>query len=352
MPNHILTLYNCGTAYHRNSGDTVSKLYGLTLPNERFVSDGVGSGSLKPNRFGGRPNPGGATKLGGLLFGVGMDANVAAAVHCVRDSQPRRINMCGWSRGGVTCTKISKQLYLDPALRHIPVNIFAIDPVPGSAGPAGNHAWKQIELTGNVENYYVVFAQHDSRAAFAPSYPNVSGSTTVTVEIMPGSHSVVAEEKPGLEEAAQIVYDLAKRFLQLHGTSFTSKQLLTASELINRYAKVQIDFGLYREKAKPDPGWLKRKLGISPDRTIKDDKGTKIGEMRIERVGFFVNEHHRDLFQAKYFYLTQELDKDPADAFRHASTSAGWVRETLALEAQEPTAYTQLAYHIRQLLGS
>lgn len=235
VPIPVLTIYNCGTNFHRGSGDTVAKL--------------------------------------------------KAAIDAVRSFQPSRVNMCGWSRGAVTCTKISSQLAKDPDLQHIPVNIFAIDPVPGSAGPAGNHAWKQIELTRNVRNYYVVFAQHDSRATFAPSYPNISGPTTVTVEIMPGAHSTVAMEKPELPDAAQIVYDLAKRFLHLYGTAFTSRQLLSASDLINRYAKAQIDFQKYRAKAKPDPNWLKRKLGVSATRTLKDDRGAAVGAMLIDRVG-------------------------------------------------------------------
>jgi hypothetical protein len=346
----VLTIYNCGTNFHRASGDTVALLYALTLPNQAFITDGVGSGSLTPNRFGGRANPGGATKVGGLLFGSGMDANVAAAIDAVRRAAPGRINMCGWSRGGVTCTKISKQLSLDPALQQIPVNIFAIDPVPGSAGPAGDHAWKQIELTSNVQNYSVVFAQHDSRAAFAPTYPSLSTKTNVTVEIMPGAHSTVAKKSADLPEAADLVYDMAKRFLQLHGTTFTSRQLSSASELINMYAKVQIDFQRYRAKAKPDPNWLKRHVGVSATRTIKDDHGHKVGKMLIDRVGFFVNEHHRDLFQAKYFYLTQELDRPADQAFRTGVANTGWVKDAANLAGNEPAAFEQLGYYIDALL--
>jgi len=118
-----------------------------------------------------------------------------------------------------------------------------------------------------VRNYYVVFAQHDSRAGFAPTYPDIAGSTNVTVEIMPGAHSTVAMEKGEVQEAGKIVYDLAKRFLLLHRTVFTSPTLLTASELINFYAKVQIDFQKYRSKAKPDPNWMKKLVGVSATRT-------------------------------------------------------------------------------------
>jgi len=142
------------------------------------------------------------------------------------------------------------------------------------------------------------------------------------------------------------VYDLAKRFLQLRGTSFKSRTLLSATELINCYAQVQIDFQRYRAKAKPDPNWLKRKFGVSETRTIKDDHGGVVGRMLIDRVGYFVNEHHRDLFQAKYFYLTQELDKPGHEAFRTGNLSSGWAMEAAKLSANEPLAFEQLGYYI------
>lgn len=346
----VLTIYNCGTNFHRASGDTVANLYARTLSNQAFITDGVGSGTFTPNFIGGRANPGGATKLGGLIFGYGIDSNIQSALSEIRRLKPQKVNMCGWSRGGVTCTKISSAMFRDPELRRIPVSIFAIDPVPGSTGPAGDHVWRQIELTRNVRNYYVVFAQHDSRAPFAPTYPDIGGTTNVTVEIMPGDHSAIAMEKGKLPDAARVVYDLAKRFLQQHGTGFASRDLLTASELINRYAKVQIDFLQYRAKAKADPGWLRKKLGTgTATRTIKDDSGTVVGQMRVERVGFFVNEHHRDLFQAKYFYLTQELDRDAGTAFRTGNPNSGWAHEAGKLSDNEPAAFEQLGYYIDTL---
>ncbi len=42
-----------------------------------------------------------------------------------------KVNMIGWSRGGVTCFELANRMFADPDLRHIPVNIFACDPVPG-----------------------------------------------------------------------------------------------------------------------------------------------------------------------------------------------------------------------------
>jgi hypothetical protein len=350
----VLTIYNCGTNFHRNSGDTVALLHADTMRDAAFINDGVGSGSLLPNRFGGRANPGGATKVGGLLFGHGLDANVRAALEVVQARQPTQINMCGWSRGGVTCTKISAALSRNPATSHIPVFIFAIDPVPGSVGPAGNHAWRHIELTPNVRAYSVVFAQHDNRGGFAPTYPNLAGNTNVTVEIMPGSHSAVAMARQPYAEAGELVFDMAKRFLLAHRTPLISRTLLTATQLIEKYARVQIDFLEYRKMASPDPGWLRRQFGATQPatRTMKDDRGSVIGAMRPDQVGFFVNEHHRDLFQAKYFYLTQELDRDVATAFRQGTAGTGWVRDATRLATEEPCAFEQLGYHIDRLLRS
>ena len=67
----------------------------------------------------------------GLITGKGWDDNVIHAMAAISELNPlpTRINMIGWSRGAVTCTKMAYKLAeLYP---QIEVNIFAIDPVAG-----------------------------------------------------------------------------------------------------------------------------------------------------------------------------------------------------------------------------
>jgi len=45
---------------------------------------------------------------------------------------PTQVNLIGWSRGGISCHMLANTMLNDSQLSNIPVNIFAIDPVPGS----------------------------------------------------------------------------------------------------------------------------------------------------------------------------------------------------------------------------
>jgi hypothetical protein len=42
------------------------------------------------------------------------------------------IILVGWSRGAVTCHMMANKLFQDTLTSHIPVSIFAVDPVAGS----------------------------------------------------------------------------------------------------------------------------------------------------------------------------------------------------------------------------
>ena len=46
---------------------------------------------------------------------------------------PTQVNLVGWSRGGISCHMLANAMAEDPQLKHVPVNIFAIDRYPGSA---------------------------------------------------------------------------------------------------------------------------------------------------------------------------------------------------------------------------
>jgi hypothetical protein len=186
------TAYNFGTGYNRFSNDVVARLYRETVTN-CVVTDGVGGG-------GPHGNAGGAWKISGQLGGKGVDANVGFVVNEVKarytsGNENLVLNMCGWSRGGITCIKIANALNADPVTRTIPVNIFAIDPVPGGSC-INNHMWRSITMTPNIRICNVVLSQHDRRSLFAPYYPEVLGPFT-DVDIMPGDHSTIVEEKPG-----------------------------------------------------------------------------------------------------------------------------------------------------------
>ncbi|MDT6188007.1 hypothetical protein RRA99_00370, partial [Streptococcus pneumoniae] len=58
----------------------------------------------------------------------------------------------------------------DPVLRDIPVNIFAIDPVPG----VGNVQQQRVSLTGNVKEYVGFYSRDERSKGFACVVPAVA----------------------------------------------------------------------------------------------------------------------------------------------------------------------------------
>ena len=137
------------------------------------------------------------------ISGIGADENVMYVLSTLRflakaNQLPTTINMMGWSRGGVTCIRIAHFLNLEPELKNIPVNIFAIDPVAG----AGHDNEPEAHTIGdNVKNYVATLSVHENRKGFTPmaltSDPSTSlrftGNTKYAILNMPGLHAVTAK---------------------------------------------------------------------------------------------------------------------------------------------------------------
>lgn len=236
------------------------------------------------------------------------------------------LNMCGWSRGAVTCIKIANALHADTATLTILVNIFAIDPVPGGSC-INNHMWRSITMTPNIRICNVVLSQHDRRSLFAPYYPEVLGPFT-DVDITPGDHSTIVEQKPGRIEAYELVKDMAKRFLLGRGTRFSHGELLSSADILKRYALIAEHFDDYVKFAKgASKDWEKRFKG---QRVIRDVNRKEVAQMLPVKPQFFLNEHHRIVFQSLFPSLTNELYGPPEQAFSQVSCSR-WSTEIDAM---------------------
>lgn len=70
---------------------------------------------------------------------------------------PTQVNLVGWSRGGISCHMLANAMLKDTALKNIPVNIFAIDPVPG----IGNFQDDKVKLGANVKEYVGFYARDE-----------------------------------------------------------------------------------------------------------------------------------------------------------------------------------------------
>lgn len=340
----IFTAYNCGTGHNRYSDDVVAQLYRETICY-RMITDGPGSGG--PYGHAGLVSK--VSALPGLLGGKGVDANVASVVTAVQEfklintdlrSGNMVINMCGWSRGAITCIKIANALHADPQTADIPINIFAIDPVPGGSC-INNHMWRSTDLTSNIRICNLILSQHDRRRLFAPYYPPEIGPFT-DVDIMPGDHSAIVKPKivrgkPSLSAACELVKDMAKRFLIARGTRFGTQDLLSPPEVLKRYSLIAERFDDYAHFAAGAPGapgffedWAKRFQGERRFVVLDDDNQRRVARMLPVKPQFFLNEHHRTVFQPLFPFLTKEIDLPPERAFS-SETSSHWMWELLRM---------------------
>lgn len=100
---------------------------------------------------------------------------------------PEQVNLVGWSRGGISCHMLANAMAQDPELSAVPVNIFAIDPVPG----VGNMSTERVELAGNVKEYVGFYSRDERSKGFACVVPKASSTTHLHVYPMCGRHATL-----------------------------------------------------------------------------------------------------------------------------------------------------------------
>ena len=100
---------------------------------------------------------------------------------------PKQVNLVGWSRGGVSCHMLANAMLADPALKHIAVNIFAIDPVPGPT----NYQTEKVTLGKNVKQYVAFFARDERSKGFSCIIPKTDPTTKTSIYPMPGRHATL-----------------------------------------------------------------------------------------------------------------------------------------------------------------
>ncbi|WP_249678406.1 hypothetical protein [Pseudomonas abieticivorans] len=127
---------------------------------------------------------------------------------------PTQVNLVGWSRGGISCHMLANAMLADPELKHIPVNIFAVDPVPGIL----NFQLEKVTLGNNVKEYVGLYARDERSKGFACVIPMTAANTKVSIYPMFGRHgTLVGNAAPdgnkgtkALAEPGEIVRHLAE----------------------------------------------------------------------------------------------------------------------------------------------
>lgn len=316
----VFTVFNHGTSASRDKEGEIVAEFGRLAAGQEYrdflICDGPGSApktSVMPGQF----NPYtrdkqaksvmGNKELGhthinwqltGMAYGSGWDDNVihAIATICELDPLPHTINMLGWSRGAVTCTKLAYRL--EKIYPQIDINIFAVDPVAGIGHKADEDA---STIHGNVKNYCAILSMHETRRFFKPQDAQrvkfTSENTNAVFLPFPGNHEgqVKLDKYAGKDigEAAQMVWFLAWRFLESFGTKFREPPSpgYQALEQCNMYARMRIKMRDYQETS-PGIGASVIFGGPAPREAV-----AKRIEQYVGNPAYFINEHHRTVFK-------------------------------------------------------
>jgi hypothetical protein len=148
----------------------------------------------------------------------------------------------GWSRGGVSCHMLANALMANPETRQIPVNIFAVDPVPGPL----NYQLEKVSLGSNVKEYVAFYARDERSKGFSCIIPKTDARTKVSIFPMAGRHaslvgnaSLTGASGPGdLTEPGTIVRHYAEVCLSRWGTKLQRKLNLSAIDVSRLHQSV------------------------------------------------------------------------------------------------------------------
>jgi len=149
---------------------------------------------------------------------------------------PTQVNLVGWSRGGISCHMLANAMAKDPVLQNVPVNIFAIDPVPG----VGNVQAERIALAENVREYVGFYSRDERSKGFACVIPSVASGTQICIYPMPGRHATLvgnasvdgASDGTVLKEPGLIVRHFAEVCLTRWGVQLGRQLALNDSQLM------------------------------------------------------------------------------------------------------------------------
>jgi hypothetical protein len=199
-----------------------------------------------------------------------------------KGAKPTAVNLIGWSRGGISCTMLAHAMAKDSALSAIPVNIFAVDPVPG----LGNFQANRTTLPNNVKNYVAVYARNERTKGFAPVIPKPTGGAKVVIMPFPGRHATLpgngaVDGEEGKQDAellapGKVVRHLAETHLTAWGTKLGNMLNLSKPQII----------ALYWEMLKADEKYEKMQEKTYSPLPAEDNEGERSVSLGTDWTGF------------------------------------------------------------------
>ncbi|RON17507.1 hypothetical protein BK660_22910 [Pseudomonas brassicacearum] len=167
---------------------------------------------------------------------------------------PTKVNLVGWSRGGISCHMLANAMFKDTALKNIPVSIFAIDPVPGIS----NFQEDKVKLNANVKEYVGFYARDERSKGFSCVIPQTATGTRTHIYPLPGRHGTLvgnasADGVSGpktLAEPGLIVRHFAEVCLKRWGVPLNKTLNLTVADLQIHHNAMTRDAAKYKAMEK------------------------------------------------------------------------------------------------------
>lgn len=332
----VFTVYCHGTGFNRSKGtandELVAYFHNHTVGGEAILhGDRVTGGSYMINEGPGHGGVGGIAQpqhvnpqtgnvanagwlskkyanVKGLVGGKGWTENVQRTIKIIQSlnfdhaANIDVVNLCGWSRGAVTCIRIANRLH-EVFGNTITCNIFAVDPVAGK--DAGTTMLDTQVLDDNVAFFVAILAMHEMRTTFKPqewSRMHASPHTTAVFLPMPGVHNaqVMVNSPP---ESAFITRNLACAQLrhwgtQLNGTPYS--HLRSAEDMCMAYARLVLALSEHKSYETKSVGG---RLGGGTTSLRRRDfaKHSRMDTYtRGGKESYWMNDHHRACFAAAF----------------------------------------------------
>lgn len=187
---------------------------------------------------------------------------------------PTQVNLVGWSRGGITCHMLANAMLADSQLKDIPVNIFAIDPVPGPL----NFQPEKVTLGKNVKEYVGFYAKDERSKGFTCVIPTVAADTKMHIFPISGRHATLvgnasidgSEGENALYAPGLVVRHFAEVCLTRWGCDLANKLALTDTQITGYHTDIANDADKYTA--------MRRKTYSIHESTGKDERKVSLGK--------------------------------------------------------------------------
>lgn len=269
---------------------------------------------------------GSASKVGGLVAGEGYEDaidEVVAMVEALVEAGkfPIELNLTGFSRGADTMLRLSNVLNAMYKRDVVRVNIFALDPVPGTGRQASK---KARVIPDNVQEYEAVLMR-DERGALLRSQdkrhltvqrPDV---TRVTHHLYHGVHGdgnyfranpAGSEDRPkkryeAMQDTPRLVWDDLWKFAERHGVRFRNnefnyleKQKVSGKSVYTEHGSKPLGdnerLAAYTRMLRNKAAYRSGTVGY--DRSFTHDESSYF----LHGIGYFRDKQHVLLFRKHY----------------------------------------------------